>query len=58
MIPLTNDGNKSYLEQKVCHICRKEFSTDNDNKKYHKVHNHYHCTGKYRGAARNVCNLR
>ena len=37
MIPLTNEENKSYLKQKVCHICKKEFSTDHDNKKYLKV---------------------
>ena len=27
-------------------------------KKNHKVRDHCHCTGKYRGAAHNVCNLR
>ena len=37
VIPLTNEVNKMYLKQKVCHICRKEFSNDDENKKYHKV---------------------
>ena len=39
MIPLTNQENKSYKKQKVCHICKKRFSTndDDDNKRYHKV---------------------
>ena len=32
IIPLTNEETKSYLKQKVCHICRKEFSTDDGNK--------------------------
>ena len=27
-------------------------------KKYHKVRNNCHYTGKYRGAAHNICNLR
>ena len=27
-------------------------------KKYHKVRNHDHYTGEYRGAARSICNLK
>ena len=34
---IKNEENKLYLKKKVCHICKKEFSTDDDNKKYHKV---------------------
>ena len=45
-------------KQKVCYICTKEFSTDDSNEKYNKVEDHYHYTGKYRGAAHNTCNLR
>ena len=56
MISLTIEENNSYHEQKVCCICRKEFSADN--KKYYKVRDHCHYTGKYRGAVHNVCNLR
>ena len=41
MIPLTNKENKSYLKQKIFYICRKEFSTNNDN----KVKDHCHYTG-------------
>ena len=32
MIPLTIEENKSYLKQKTCHICKKEFSTDDSDK--------------------------
>ena len=58
MIPLTHKENKSYKKQKACYICKKGFSTDDDNKKYHNVRDHCHCTGKYRGAAHSICNLR
>ena len=53
-----NEENKSYHKQKACDICKKEFSTDNNNKKYYKVKDYYHHTRKYRGAALKVCNLR
>ena len=62
MIPLTDKENKSYEEQKVCHVCKKEFCFDenkkNEFKLYHKVRDDCHYTGKFRGAAQNVCNLR
>ena len=34
MIPVTIKENKSYRKQRACHICKKEFSADNINKKY------------------------
>ena len=58
IIPLTNEERKTHRWQKECHICKKEFSTDDNNKKNHKVKDHCHYTGKYRGAAHNICNLR
>ena len=58
MIPLTKKEEKKHNKQKVCHICRKGFSTDDSDKKYHKVKDHCHYTGKYRGAAHDICNLR
>ena len=58
MIPLTNEEKELYIKQKVCYICKKGFSTDYDNKKYHKVRDHFHYTGKYREAAHDICNLR
>ena len=44
MIPLTEEEKKIRREQKVCYICKKGFSTDDDNKKYHKVRDHCHYT--------------
>ena len=58
MIPLTKQGTKMHRKQKVCYICKKDFSTDDNNKKDHKVKDHCHSTGKYRGAAYDTCNLR
>ena len=37
MIPLTDKETKSYEMQKVCHICKKEFSTDENDKKTFKL---------------------
>ena len=41
MIPLTDKETNFYENQKVCHICAKEFSTNKNDKNafklYHKV---------------------
>ena len=58
MIPLTKKEEKKYNKQEVCYICKKGFSTDDSNKKYNKVRDHCHYSGKYRGAAHDICNLR
>ena len=58
MTSLTKEEEKNHNKQKVCYICTKEFNTDDSDKKYHKVKDHCHYTGKYRGAAHNICNLR
>ena len=48
MIPLITKEEIYHHRQKICYICKKEFN-DKD---------HCHYTGKYRGAAYNICNLR
>ena len=62
MIPLTDDEIKSYEKQKACHICKEGFCYDKNKKSEyalnHKVRDHCHYTGKSRGAAHNICNLR
>ena len=58
MIPLTKKGEKHHNKQKVCYICKKEFNTDDSDKKHHKIKDHCHYTGKCRGAAHNIGNLR
>ena len=62
MIPLTGKETEYHEKQKVCYICEKEFCTDkndeNEFKLRHKVRDHCHYTGKFRGAGHNICNLR
>ena len=48
MMPLTKEEKKLH--------CKKEFSAND--KKYQKVRDHCHYTGKYRGTAHDICNLR
>ena len=56
MMSLTKEERKMHHKQKVCYICKKKISTDDNNIKYHKVKDHCHYTGKYRGAAHDICN--
>ena len=65
IIPLTKEEKINCNDQKVCYICKKEFDKNNttkssslERKKHYKVRDHCHYTGKYRGAAHNICNLR
>ena len=52
MISLTKEEKRIHREQKVCYICKKGFTSDDNNEKYHKVNCRY--TGKYRGAAHDI----
>ena len=61
MIPLTDEENKSYEEQEVCHICKEEFCLDKKDEKFkkrQKVKDHCHYTGKFRRVANSIFNLR
>ena len=62
MIPLTDNENKYYKDQKSCYICNKIFwYNENEKSKfklYKKVRDNCHFTGKFRGAAHSICNLR
>ena len=65
MIPLTTEEKIYHNKQKICYICKKEFNNNDtegsrslERKKNYKVWDHCHYTGKYRGAAHNICYLR
>ena len=45
-----------YDNATTCLICKEEFSDDDENN--YKVRDHCHSTGKFRGAAHNICNLK
>ena len=56
IISLTIKEEIYHNKQKICYICKKEFN--NNDKKQQKVRDHCYYTGKYKGAAHNICNLR
>ena len=59
MLPLTKEELKSHQYAKVCYICGKRILKKfAKGKNYRKVRDHCHYTGKYRGAAHSICNLK
>ena len=52
MEPLTEKEKYEFEKAKICWICRQKFGEGEK-----KVRDHCHFTGKYRGAAHNICNL-
>ena len=55
MIDLTKREIHEYEDAEYCHICKKVFG---EAKKHRKVRDHDHYTGKFRGTAHSICNLR
>ena len=56
-INMSPKDKKDYNSNKICHLCSKRFYPDS-NEIYQKVRDHCHFTGKYRGAAHSICNLK
>jgi hypothetical protein len=55
----TNDAVFKYRKAKVCHICEQPFTSKElfpEEKDWHKVWDHCHLTGEFRGAAHMKCN--
>ena len=58
-LPLTKEELKSRQDAKVCYICGKRILEKlSKSINYRKVRNQCIYTGKYRGAAHNICNLK
>ena len=59
MLPLTKIELKSFIDVDVCYICKIRFLRNLfKNINYRKVRDHCHYTGKYRGVAHSICNLK
>ena len=56
---LTKEQQESYGNSKICYIYKEKFEKNYfKDKEYRKVRDHCHYTGKYRGAAHSICNLK
>ena len=47
---MTSEDEEIYNNSHICWICKQELNMD-------KVRDHFHVTGKFRGAAHNKCNI-
>ena len=54
---MTRDDEIDFIYTTHCHICE-DILEDTDDKNYRRVRDHCHLTGKYRGAAHSICNLK
>ena len=57
-LKLSPEEQKDFKSADVCHICEKKFHVYRETGEMFKVRDHSHFTGKYRGAAHNLCNLK
>ena len=56
---LRKEQQESYENASICYICKENFENKYlKGKKYRKVRGPCHYTGKYRGAAYSICNLK
>ena len=57
MLPLIKEELKSHQDARNCHLCEKRVLKKlSKSINYRRVRGHCHYTGKYRGAAHNICN--
>ena len=55
----TKEEQESYKNAKPCYIFKLKFECKYwKTKKYHKFGDHWHYTGKHRGAAHSICDLK
>ena len=54
---MTQEDKIDFRRATHCNICEEELE-DTDDEEYRRVRDHCHLTGKYRGAAHSICNLK
>ena len=52
---ITEEQEAEFQASKQCYMCEEPFYEDSE--KWHKVRDHNHATGEYRGAAHAACSL-
>ena len=59
MKSLTNKRQESHENSKIVYICKEKSENKYvKDKKHRKFRDHCHYTGKYKGAAHSICNLK
>lgn len=56
-IEITPEEEEEWRKDDTCHICEQKITIEDSANDNHKVRDHCHLTGKYRGPAHNCCNL-
>ena len=57
-LKMTNRDEKAFKKATHCHICERKYKPDDDDPNKEPVRDHCHITGKYRGSAHKICNLK
>ena len=55
---MTPKDKIDYKKATICHICERGIPKEGDDPRFKKVRDHCHLTGKFRGAAHSMCNLK
>ena len=55
---MTKEDRMTYKKATICHICERGIPKEGDDPRFKKVRDHCHLTGKFRGAAHSMCNLK
>ena len=55
---MTEKDKIDYKNSTICHICERGIPKEGDDPRFKKVRDHCHLTGKFRGAAHSMCNLK
>ena len=57
-LKMTSQDEINFKKATHCHICERKYKPDDDDPNKEPVRDHCHVTGKYRGSAHLICNLK